>query len=132
VLINKVGKLRQSSWGLKDYAHYKKRESDPLIVAYKSYMTTVAGLFNVTSNKTLEFVHNTFSLEKRLAQVNKKQSTCLSNLIGSVVSYKTFIELSVLPAIIYYTRELTGMAHCILTKWHERLNEDRENVHAKT
>jgi hypothetical protein len=47
-------------------------------------MATVAGLFNVTSNKTDEFVHNTFSLEKRLAQVNKKQSTCLSNPIDSI------------------------------------------------
>jgi predicted metalloendopeptidase len=73
IFVNKVGKLRRSSWGLPDYTYYKASESDRYIVAYKSYMATVAGLFNVTSNKTDEFVRNTYSLEKRLAQVDAKR-----------------------------------------------------------
>jgi len=65
-----IGKLGALSWGLPDHSYYYKHgENVSKIVAYKTYMSTVASLFNMTENKTKEFVNNTFNLEKRLAQV---------------------------------------------------------------
>jgi predicted metalloendopeptidase len=68
-VIIQVGKLRRSSWGLPDSSYYKNSENDQSVLSYKKYMATVANLFNVTGNKTDEFVRNTYSIEKRLAQV---------------------------------------------------------------
>ena len=68
-----LAQFDQGGLGLKDFSDYED-ESKPLVVAYKKYMATIAGLLLNESNqydpeKINEFVNLTFQFEKNLAKV---------------------------------------------------------------
>ena len=66
--------LDQGGLGLQDRNDYFKDEnSSSQIISYKSFMTKIAELFNVSKDDAKKFADATFLIEKKLAEV------CITN-----------------------------------------------------
>jgi len=73
-MYGQISPLDPSSLGLGGADYYSYNESHPRIQAYKTYMSTIATLLNVTETETESFIRNTIALERRLAQVSSHNS----------------------------------------------------------